>query len=288
MEKASAVSSLIEMTVKTEKIHACHGGALHYCSHDSRETGTPMRFSLFLPPDAGKNTPYLVFLSGLTCTEDNFTTKANAYQKAAALGMAVLAPDTSPRGEGVADDEAYDLGQGAGFYLDATEAPWAEHFRMESYLVKELLPLVEQAFGLDPKRKAVTGHSMGGHGALTLYFRHPSLFVSCSAFAPIVAPSQVPWGQKAFAAYLGDDRTKWAAHDASALVAKAATEKDILVDHGLADVFLEEQLKPELFEAACDKAGQKLTLRRHAGYDHSYFFIQSFIDDHLEFHAKHF
>lgn len=247
-----------------------------------------MKFSLFLPPAATEKIPYVVFLSGLTCTEDNFTTKANAYRKAAELGIAVLAPDTSPRGENVADDEAYDLGQGAGFYLDATEAPWVKNFHMESYLVKELLPLAEDGFGLDARRKAVTGHSMGGHGALTLYFRHPSLFLSCSAFAPIVAPSQVPWGQKALTAYLGDDPAKWAEHDATELVAKAATETEILIDQGLADPFLEEQLKPELFKAACAKAGQKLTLRRQAGYDHSYFFIQSFIDDHLEFHAKNF
>ncbi len=272
------------------KTHACHGGELRYYTHDSRETGTPMRFSLFLPAGATSNTPYLVFLSGLTCTEDNFTTKAGAYRKAAELGIAILAPDTSPRGDDVPNDEAYDLGQGAGFYLDATEEPWAKHFRMESYLTRELLPLVEAECGLDASRKAITGHSMGGHGALTLYFRHKGAFSSCSAFAPIVAPSQVPWGKKAFTAYLGSDESTWLAHDACALVradADAASNAPILIDQGLADNFLEEQLQPELFEAACKEAGQPLTLRAQAGYDHSYFFIQSFIEAHLDWHAQY-
>lgn len=273
----------------TRKTHLCHGGTLGYYTHQSAATGTAMNFSLFLPPAAAQGpVPYMVFLSGLTCTEDNFTTKAHAYERAAARGMAVLAPDTSPRGEGVADDAAYDLGQGAGFYLDATQEPWAQHFRMESYLLNDLLPLVEKQFPLDAARKSVCGHSMGGHGALTLYFRHPGLFKSCSAFAPIVAPSLVPWGEKAFTAYLGPDRTAWAAHDSCALVraAKAAaTNAPILIDQGMADSFLTEQLRPELFEAACAEAGQTLTLRRHDGYDHSYFFIQSFIADHIDWHA---
>lgn len=276
--------------MKQDKSHLCHGGTLSYYSHDSVETKTPMRFSLFLPPDAQAPVPYVIFLSGLTCTEDNFTTKANAYRKAAELGLAVLAPDTSPRGEDVPNDEAYDLGQGAGFYLDATQVPWAEHFRMESYLMKELLPAVEQAFGLDGTRKSIMGHSMGGHGALTLYFRHRGVFKSCSAFSPIVAPAQVPWGQKAFTAYLGDDQEQWARHDACALVLAdkgAAGNAEILIDQGLADPFLDAQLKPHLFEAACRTAGQKLTLRQHEGYDHSYFFIQSFMDDHLEWHCKY-
>lgn len=275
--------------MKLEKQHKCHGGTLGYYSHDSKETKTPMRFSLFLPKGAGQDIPYLIFLSGLTCTEDNFTTKAGTYKKAAELGLAILAPDTSPRGEGVANDEAYDLGQGAGFYIDATQQPWAEHFRMESYLIKELLPAVEHEFGLDGARKSITGHSMGGHGALTLYFKYPEMFRSASAFSPIVAPSQVPWGEKAFSAYLGDDRLEWARHDACALVRAAKNASDnaeILVDQGLSDDFLKEQLKPELFEAACREAGQNLTLRQHEGYDHSYFFIQSFIDDHLEHHWK--
>jgi S-formylglutathione hydrolase len=276
--------------MKLEKQHICYGGTISYYSHESAETKTPMRFSLFLPPQSEQSAvPYMVFLSGLTCTEDNFTTKACAYKTAADLGMAILAPDTSPRREDVADDEAYDLGQGAGFYLDATQDPWAENFRMESYIIKELIPMVENAFPINAERKSICGHSMGGHGALTLYFKYPELFKSCSAFSPIVAPSQVPWGHKAFAAYLGDDQEQWTKHDACELVkttSNAAANAEILIDQGLDDQFLEEQLKPELFEEACQAAGQKLTLRKHDGYDHSYFFIQSFIDDHLRWHHK--
>lgn len=279
--------------MKLEKQHICHGGTLGYYSHDSAETKTPMRFSLFMPPQAKNsangNVPYLIFLSGLTCTEDNFTTKACAYKKAAELGLAILAPDTSPRGEDVPNDEAYDLGQGAGFYIDASAEPWAENFRMESYIIRELLPAAEKEFGLNPRRKSITGHSMGGHGALTLYFKYPDQFRSASAFSPIVAPSVVPWGEKAFTAYIGEDRAEWAKHDACALVRaadNAAANAEILVDQGLGDTFLAEQLKPELFEAACKEAGQELNLRQHEGYDHSYFFIQSFIEEHLEHHKK--
>lgn len=271
-----------------EKQHICHGGTLTYYVHDSRETKTQMRFTLFMPPAVNKSvekTPYVVFLSGLTCTAENFTTKANAYQRAAELGIAVLAPDTSPRGDGVADSPDYDLGQGAGFYVDAIEEPWASHFRMESYVVRELLPLVESECNLDAKRCSIMGHSMGGHGALTLYFRHKGRFASCSAFSPIVAPTQVPWGHKAFTAYLGADQTTWDAHDATKLVADAAGNAPILIDQGGADNFLVDQLKPDLFEKACKAAGQELTLRIHDGYDHSYFFIQSFINDHLAWHA---
>jgi S-formylglutathione hydrolase len=274
--------------VEIKKKHYCHGGELNYCKHQSTETKTEMSFSLFLPAGAGKNTPYVVFLSGLTCTEDNFTTKAGAYKKAAELGLAVLAPDTSPRGEGVPDDSNYDLGQGAGFYLDATESAWAENFRMESYLLKELIPVVEKEFNLSSK-KSITGHSMGGHGALILYFRNKDQFVSCSAFSPIVAPTQVPWGQKAFQAYLGENKENWNTHDACELVkndSSAASNPAILIDQGLADDFLKDQLKPELFESACEQSGQKLSLRLQEGYDHSYFFIQTFIDDHLEWHCK--
>lgn len=277
--------------MKLEKQHACNGGTISYYSHESAETKTPMRFSLFLPPHAEQGpVPYVVFLSGLTCTEDNFTTKACAYQKAAELGLAILAPDTSPRGDDVANSEDYDLGQGAGFYLDATQAPWAEHFRMESYIIKELLPTIEQAFPLDSQNKSITGHSMGGHGALTLYFKYPAMFKSCSAFSPIVAPSQVPWGHKAFGAYLGDNESEWAKHDASVLVGQAENagqNAEILIDQGLDDQFLEEQLKPEIFEEACKAAGQALRVRKHEGYDHSYFFIQSFIDDHLDWHQRY-
>ncbi|MGE4314018.1 MAG: S-formylglutathione hydrolase [Pseudobdellovibrionaceae bacterium] len=277
--------------MKLEKSHLVHGGQLGYYLHDSAETKTEMRFTLFLPPvlKGDAKLPYVIFLSGLTCTADNFTTKAGAYKKAAELGLAVLAPDTTPRGDDVPNVDSYDFGQGAGFYLDAREEPWAKNFRMESYLIKELIPQIEAAFPLDAARKSIMGHSMGGHGALTLYFRHKGLFQTVSAFSPIVAPSLVPWGQKAFAGYLGADQTAWAEHDACQLVRAdqdAATNPEILIDQGLADDFLEEQLKPELFEEACKDAGQALKLRRHAGYDHSYFFISSFMDDHLDFHAE--
>ncbi len=274
--------------MKIEKEHLCHGGRLLYCSHDSQATKTSMRFSVFLPPQATKgDVPYILFLSGLTCTEDNFTTKANAYQNAAKQGVAIIAPDTSPRGDDVANDDAYDLGQGAGFYINATQEPWDAHFQMEDYIIKDLLPLVEGELPLLP-RKSITGHSMGGHGALTLYFKYPSLFQSCSAFSPIVAPSQVPWGHKAFRAYLGDDQAEWQNHDACALVSKAQDASDnapILIDQGKADDFLEGQLKSHLFADACQNAGQALTMRMHDGYDHSYFFIQSFMDDHIDWHV---
>lgn len=276
--------------MKLEKSSKCHDGVVRYYSHRSQITQTPMRFSLFLPSKAQEeNVPYLLFLSGLTCTEDNFTTKAGAYRKANELGIAIIVPDTSPRGDNVPDDPHYDLGQGASFYLDATQKPWATHFQMESYLVKELLLMAEKEFPLHSKRKFICGHSMGGHGALTLYFKYPGLFNSCSAFAPIVAPSQVPWGQKAFHAYLGDTLDEWQLHDARALVAKAQNpqqNKPILIDQGLDDAFLSEQLKPHLFQDACQRAGQKLIFREHTGYDHSYFFIQSFINDHLEWHCS--
>lgn len=274
--------------MKCDKSFKCHGGTVGYYEHESTQTKTPMRFSLFLPPQAQEqNVPYLVFLSGLTCTEDNFTTKAGAYKKASELGIAILAPDTSPRGKNIPDDEAYDLGQGAGFYIDATQDPWSENFRMESYIIKELLPLVEQEFSLDASRKSISGHSMGGHGALTLYLKYPDLFKSCSAFAPIVAPTQVPWGIKAFKAYLGDNQEEWQKHDAcylASIAQNAPSNAPILIDQGLDDQFLKEQLQPNLFEDACKRSGQKLTLRQHSGYDHSYFFIQSFMDEHLGWH----
>jgi S-formylglutathione hydrolase len=265
--------------------HRVHGGTLSYVQHESASTGGTMRFSVFTPPGAGPF-PYLIWLSGLTCTEDNFTTKAGAYGAAAAHRVAIVAPDTSPRGDGVADDPAYDLGQGAGFYIDATEAPWATHFKMESYVTRDLIAAVEEGFPLAPKR-SVFGHSMGGHGALTLAMKHPSLFKSVSAFAPISSPTQCAWGEKAFSAYLGAKRDAWKAHDAALLIeaGQAAPFDDILVDQGLGDQFLESQLKPELLEAAAAKAGQKLTLRRHEGYDHSYFFMTTFVADHVAFHA---
>jgi S-formylglutathione hydrolase len=273
------------MSVEIIQQHRVHGGTLSYCRHASAATGTPMRFSVFVPQASGP-VPYLIWLSGLTCTEDNFTTKAGAYAAAAKAGVAIVAPDTSPRGEGVADDPAYDLGQGAGFYVDAVQAPWAPHFRMETYVVTDLISAVEGAFPLDPARRGVFGHSMGGHGALTLTLRHPERFKSVSAFAPICSPTRCAWGQKAFAAYLGDDQAAWREHDAALLIeAGAARVSEILVDQGTADNFLAEQLKPELLKAACETAGVALTLRMQEGYDHSYFFISSFVADHVAWHA---
>ncbi len=271
--------------------HACFGGVQRFHKHASREIGLPMRFALFLPPQAraGARVPLLTYLAGLTCTEETATMKAGAQRLAAELGLALLMPDTSPRGAGVAGEaDAWDFGVGAGFYLDATQAPWAGHWRMESYLLRELIDGVCEAFDLDGQRLGLTGHSMGGHGALTLALRHPGRFASVSAFAPICAPTRCPWGHKAFTGYLGADTTGWAAHDASALMAQqtaAPYPGGILVDQGLADKFLAEQLHPEAFEAACAQVGQPLTLRRHAGYDHGYYFIASVIDDHLRHHA---
>lgn len=266
--------------------HRVHGGTLSYCRHDSAATGTPMRFSVFTPPGEGPF-PVLVWLSGLTCTEDNFTTKAGAYGYAAKAGLMIVAPDTSPRGEDIANDEAYDLGQGAGFYVDATEAPWAPNYAMESYVTRDLLKAVAANFPAAMDRVGISGHSMGGHGALTLALRHPDLFRSVSAFAPICSPTRCPWGEKALGAYLGEDRAAWAGHDATLLIGTGVTKFDgILVDQGTGDQFLENQLKPELLEVACDAAGQSLTLRRQDGYDHSYFFIASFIEDHVKWHAE--
>ena len=268
------------------KTHIVHGGTLRYLKHDSTATGTPMTLSVFVPPGEGPF-PVLIWLSGLTCTEDNFTTKAGAYRAAAEHGVIVVAPDTSPRGEGVADDPAYDLGQGAGFYVDATEEPWAPHFRMETYVADELIALIDANFPTTGVR-AISGHSMGGHGALTLALRHPDLFRSVSAFAPICSPTRCAWGEKAFTAYLGDDRDAWDRHDAAKLIAAGAAKgvfDDILIDQGDADSFLTDQLKPELLKAAADAAGQKITLRMQPGYDHAYFFMASFIADHIAFHA---
>ena len=273
--------------MQTTKTHAVHGGTLRYLKHDSETTGTPMTLSVFVPGGEGPF-PVLIWLSGLTCTEDNFTAKAGAYRAAAEQGVIIVAPDTSPRGEGVADDPAYDLGQGAGFYVDATEAPWAAHFRMESYVTDELIRLIDAEFPTTGVR-SISGHSMGGHGALTLALKHPDLFRSVSAFAPILSPSVVPWGEKAFSAYLGDDRAVWDRHDAAKLMASGGAKgvyDDILIDQGDADSFLTDQLKPELLQAAADAAGQKVTIRMQPGYDHSYFFMTSFIADHVAFHAR--
>ena len=275
------------MTIETTKTHVVRGGTLRYLRHASTTTGTPMTLSVFTPPGEGPF-PVLIWLSGLTCTEDNFTTKAGAYQAAVQHGVIIVAPDTSPRGEGVADDPAYDLGQGAGFYLDATQAPWAPHFRMESYVASELIALVDAAFPTTGAR-SISGHSLGGHGALTLALNHPHLFRSVSAFAPISSPTRCAWGEKAFTAYLGEDRAAWSRHDAARLIEVGAAHgafDDILIDQGDADPFLADQLKPELLQAAADAAGQKITLRMQPGYDHSYFFMASFIADHVAFHAE--
>ena len=272
--------------METTKTHAVHGGTLRYLKHDSAVTGTPMTLSVFTPGGEGPF-PVVIWLSGLTCTEDNFTTKAGAYEAAAQHGVIIVAPDTSPRGEGVADDPAYDLGQGAGFYVDATQAPWAPHFRMETYVVDELVALIDAEFPTT-RTRSICGHSMGGHGALTLALRHPELFQSVSAFAPISSPTRCGWGEKAFSAYLGDDRQDWVGHDAALLIASGAARgiyDDILVDQGDADPFLAEQLKPELLVEAARAAGQTLSLRMQPGYDHSYFFMTSFIAHHIAFHA---
>ena len=245
------------------------------------------RFGIYLPAQAlaGQACPTLFYLAGLTCTEETFAIKAHAQRLAAQLGLILVTPDTSPRGEQVAQGDHWDIGQGAGFYINATQAPWAEHFQMESYIVEELYDLVIQQFAVQAERIGIFGHSMGGHGALTLALKHPEKFKSVSAFAPICAPSQCPWGEKAFSNYLGSDQAEWLKHDASALVqTKTAHFADILIDQGLSDQFY-SQLNPALFQQACQAAGQPLTLREHAGYDHGYYFIQSFIDDHLQFHA---
>jgi S-formylglutathione hydrolase len=263
---------------------ASHGGRQQVWKHASAVTGTDMVFSIFLPPGDGPF-PLLTYLSGLTCTHANVTEKGEFRAAAAQHGLALLCPDTSPRGDGVADDAAYDLGQGAGFYVDATEAPWAPHFRMRSYIEAELPGIAAQHFPLDMARQGISGHSMGGHGALTVALRNPGRFRSVSAFAPIVAPSRVPWGEKAFGAYLGGDRTLWAQHDAVALVEAGARLPELLVDVGDADSFLETQLKPGLLADACAAAGIPLTLRLQPGYDHSYYFISTFMADHIAWHA---
>ncbi len=263
---------------------ACHGGTQSFHSHASTATGTAMRFGVFVPPGEGPF-PVLWCLAGLTCNEETFAIKAGAQRLAAELGLMLITPDTSPRGEGVADDPAWDMGQAASFYLDAVQAPWAAHFQMRTWLIDELPALIAAQFPADMARQGITGHSMGGHGALTLALKHPGQFRSVSAFAPIVAPTQVPWGQKALPAYLGDDAAAWAAHDACALIDGGARVADLLVDQGEADNFLSVQLQPELLAAACARASIPLTLRRHAGYDHGYWFVQSFVADHLRWHA---
>ncbi|MDE2398020.1 MAG: S-formylglutathione hydrolase [Burkholderiales bacterium] len=278
------------MTIETISEHACFGGVQGFYRHASRATGTPMQFSVFRPASpAGQALPTLFYLAGLTCTEETFAIKAGAQRVAAELGLMLIAPDTSPRRTGIAGEDAdWEFGSGAGFYLDATVEPWSRHFRMESYVCADLHTAAVERFGADPARCGLFGHSMGGHGALTLALRHPGQYRSLSAFAPIAAPSDCPWGRKAFGGFLGADPQVWKAHDASALMREAHCPfpDGILIDQGLADKFLASQLHPEAFEAACVSAGQPLTLRRHAGYDHGYFFIASFVEDHLRFHAR--
>jgi S-formylglutathione hydrolase len=264
-----------------------HGGTQGVYAHASVETGTEMVFSVFVPDHApGAKLPVLWYLSGLTCTHANVTDKGEYRAACAEAGIVFVAPDTSPRGEGVPDDPAYDFGQGAGFYVDATEEPWAKRFRMRSYVERELPELIASGFPVDMARQGITGHSMGGHGALTVALRNPDLFRSVSAFAPIVAPSQVPWGEKALGGYLGPDRDRWAEYDAVSLIDAGARVPELLVDQGDADQFLAEQLRPELLRGACERAGVPLTLRVQPGYDHSYYFISTFMPDHIRWHAE--
>lgn len=277
-------------TFELRSEHACFGGVQRFYQHAAREIGLDMRFSVYLPPQAQQGpVPGLLYLAGLTCTEETFMIKAGAQRYAAEHGLALIAPDTSPRGANLpGDSESWDFGVGAGFYLDATAAPWSSHYRMESWLMQELLDRVCTELPILSSRLGIFGHSMGGHGALTLALRHPGRFRSLSAFAPIAAASECPWGEKAFAGYLGADLADWLAHDASALMRKAHCPfpDGILIDQGLSDPFLAQQLLPERFEAACALAQQPLTLRRHAGYDHGYYFISSFMADHIAHHAR--
>lgn len=286
---------MADATLRLLSEHGCFGGVQRFYEHSSTVIGLPMRFSVFLPAQAAPGTtdqhvPAIVYLAGLTCNEETFMIKAGAQRRAAELGIALIAPDTSPRGANVpGETDSWDFGLAASFYLDARLAPWAGHYRMESYLTRELPSVLAGALPIDSKRLGIMGHSMGGHGALTLALRHPGLFKSLSALAPICAPTQCPWGQKAFAGYLGDDQATWASHDASALLAGASEAPfpdGILIDQGLADKFLAAQLHPHLFEQACAAVGQPLTLRRHAGYDHGYYFISTFVNDHLDHHAR--
>lgn len=266
---------------------ASYGGSLNVYDHASNVLDCTMRFAVFTPPQAALGpVPVLWYLSGLTCTWANVMEKAGLQRVAAELGLMIIAPDTSPRGEDVANDEAYDLGQGASFYLTATEAPWAAHYKMDQYVTDELNALVSENFNADMSRQGIFGHSMGGHGAIMLHLKNPDKYKTCSAFSPITSPSQVPWGQKAFEAYLGAVPAAWAAYDSSELVKARPSDAHILIDTGDADPFLKEHLRPELFEAVCKANGQTLTNRLQPGYDHSYFFIASFAEDHLRHHAE--
>jgi S-formylglutathione hydrolase len=276
------------LTVEILSDSRSHGGRQLVVKHASSATSTDMTFSIFLPPKAaqGAKLPVIWFLSGLTCTHANVTEKGEYRAACAEQGLIFVAPDTSPRGEGVPDAEEYDFGQGAGFYVDATKEPWSKHYQMWTYVTEELPALVGAEFPADMDRQGITGHSMGGHGALTIALNNPDRFRSVSAFAPIVAPGQVPWGQKALGGYLGPDRAAWRKHDAVALIEDGARLPEILVDVGDADPFIENELRPKLFEAACAEADIALTLRLQPGYDHSYYFISTFLAEHLRWHAE--
>jgi S-formylglutathione hydrolase len=279
----------VNMALETVSTAKAFGGTQGVYRHASEQTGTEMTFSVFVPPHApGAILPVVWYLSGLTCTHANVTEKGEFRAACAELGLIFVAPDTSPRGESVADDPAgaYDFGLGAGFYVDATQAPFAAHYRMYSYITEELPALIGMHFPADMSRQSIMGHSMGGHGALTIGLRHPDRFCGVSAFAPIVAPGQVPWGQKALAGYLGDEKAAWRKHDAVALIEDGARVPALLVDQGEVDLFLTEQLKPDLLQAACKEAGIALTLNLRAGYDHSYYFISTFMAEHLRWHAE--
>lgn len=264
------------------------GGVLEVFDHQSESCQCEMRFAVFTPQQAQTSkVPVIWYLSGLTCNWSNVMEKSGIIRLAAEHGFMVIAPDTSPRGDDVANDDAYDLGQGAGFYINATQAPWAKHFQMETYIAEELPALISKEFAsADLERQSITGHSMGGHGALTLHLKNPGCYKSVSAFAPIVAPSKVPWGEKAFSAYVGEDRSDWQKHDACVLVMATPSDVPILIDQGTADNFLEEQLQTHLFDEACEAGGQKVEINMREGYDHSYYFIATFLPDHFEWHAK--
>ena len=278
----------VEERLETISEARAFGGVQGVYRHTSEVTGCPMDFAVFTPPQAAdKPAPVLTYLSGLTCTWENATVKAGAQRFAAREGMLLVAPDTSPRGFDFPDEhESYDFGSGAGFYLDATEEPWSRNYRMYSYVTEELPTLIAANFPADSARQGIFGHSMGGHGALVIALRNPQRYRSVSAFAPIVAPSQCPWGKKAFGGYLGSDRAVWANYDATELIGNSGWQSEILIDQGSADDFLESQLKPELFQKACEAAGTKLTLRIQEGYDHSYYFIATFMEDHVTHHAR--
>jgi S-formylglutathione hydrolase len=273
-------------TLETRSLHQCFGGIQGFYQHLSTVIGLPMRFSVYQPPQVQyQRVPVVFFLAGLTCTEETFMIKAGAQRYAAEYGLMLVTMDTSPRQTGTAGEtDDWDFGAGAGFYLDATQSPWSQYFRMESYITQELRQIIIDQFPADPNRIGIFGHSMGGHGALTLALRYPELFRSISAFAPICAPMQCPWGQKAFRHYLGEDQSNWRQYDATALIADGRSISDLLIDQGLNDQFLTQQLYPEALEKACREADQKLTLRFHSGYDHSYYFISTFIGEHLKYH----